>query len=205
MSATRAAVLASAVAIVAVVPLTAATAPSDALKCEGRRATEAGSRRGDTLRGTTGDDVIVARRGKDTVRGRDGADAICGGPGNDILIGQSGADEILGGGGTDTCYGASTTSASTVGDRVAGCERPLYRLLVEIRCTPGCSVVVESVPPGITCPNDCDEEFATNTAVHLTASGGSDHEWEGCDSAEGSRCSVLMDRDRSPVLSAGPT
>jgi hypothetical protein len=69
--------------------------------CGGVEATIVGTRRGDRITGTSGDDVIYAGRGRDRVNGKGGDDIICGGPGNDRLTGGRGADRLLGGPGRD--------------------------------------------------------------------------------------------------------
>jgi poly(3-hydroxybutyrate) depolymerase len=78
-------------------PRSASPAPP---RCTGAMATivgPPGNDRGRTaIRGTNGDDVIVALGGNDVVSGRGGRDVICGGPG---------ADKLSGGGGKDRCYG----------------------------------------------------------------------------------------------------
>ena len=86
--------------------------------CFGVEATIVGTPASEYLRGTTGDDVIVARGGADDVHGGAGNDLICGGPGNDWtwedtvgnggsggLYGGSGDDWIRGGRGIDTLAG----------------------------------------------------------------------------------------------------
>lgn len=81
-------------------------------RCGGERATIVGTRRGDRLVGTPGDDVIYAGRGKDKVNGRGGDDIICGGAGNDRLKGGPGADRLIGGKGRDRLIlDASDTTA----------------------------------------------------------------------------------------------
>ena len=67
-----------------------------------------------TLRGGSGNDVLIAGAGNDTLIGRGGNDTLIGGPGNDRLFGGSGNDRLKagfgnsllnGGPGYDTCIG----------------------------------------------------------------------------------------------------
>ncbi len=67
-----------------------------------------------TLRGGSGNDVLVAGGGNDTLIGRAGNDTLIGGPGNDRLFGGPGNDRLQagsgnsllnGGPGYDTCIG----------------------------------------------------------------------------------------------------
>jgi len=69
-----------------------------------------------TLRGTSGDDIIVGTNGADTIYGYGGDDVICGGnqddtiyggDGNDTIYGGNGEDAIYGGEGNDTIYGGN--------------------------------------------------------------------------------------------------
>jgi len=78
---------------------------------------------GSTLKGTSGDDVLLAGEGHDTLEGGDGHDVLVGGSGddtldggngNDLLIGGAGNDLLEGGAGTDTASYASAASAVTV-------------------------------------------------------------------------------------------
>lgn len=68
--------------------------------------------------------------------------------------------------------------------------------------------VVTSSPPGITCPDDCNEEYDFGTLVSLSASpapGSTFTSWSG-DCSGGGSCQVRLDRDRSVgALFAGPT
>lgn len=84
--------------------------------CRGFAATKVGGSGADTIRGTAGRDVIVAKGGNDTIRGFGGNDLICagggsdtvrGGSGADVVYGQSGSDSLLGGGADDLLIGAS--------------------------------------------------------------------------------------------------
>jgi fibronectin-binding autotransporter adhesin len=79
-----------------------------------------------TLRGTSGDDVIVGTRGNDLIYGAEGKDIICGrrgsdtlrgGPGRDQLSGQRGRDRLFGGLGRDLCNGGKGI------DEARGCEQ----------------------------------------------------------------------------------
>ena len=57
--------------------------------------TKVGTRRGETLNGTGGIDVICGLGGRDTIRGLRGGDVLSGGTGNDRLLGGRGGDEIF--------------------------------------------------------------------------------------------------------------
>jgi len=85
--------------------------PNPVPKCRGSVATlvgTVGDDRGATkLIGTSGRDVILARRGNDRVIAGAGKDIVCGGPGDDRLIGGAGRDVLRGAGGADICPGAS--------------------------------------------------------------------------------------------------
>lgn len=67
---------------------------TDRTRCQGRKATIVGTRRGDELTGTPRRDVIAALAGNDAVRGLSGADLICGGKGKDKLLGGPGQDSV---------------------------------------------------------------------------------------------------------------
>lgn len=94
-------------------------------QCNGLDATRIGSNDRDIIRGTSGDDVIVALGGNDLIFGNGGNDVICGGAGNDriygnsgndILIGQAGSDRLNGGSGNDSC------DSSSEDGRISSCE-----------------------------------------------------------------------------------
>lgn len=79
------------------------------LACEGidfgGRAPIMGTSRGETLNGTSQNDIIMSLGGPDNVDGKDGDDCILGGAGPDKLIGGNGADVILGEEGADSIAG----------------------------------------------------------------------------------------------------
>lgn len=60
---------------------------------------------GQTITGTSGDDVIVGGAGDDILKGRQGNDLLCGLGGNDTLVGAGGDDELDGGEGNDILRG----------------------------------------------------------------------------------------------------
>jgi Ca2+-binding RTX toxin-like protein len=126
------ALMAGAVALattVVLIPIAEAATP----RCQGRRATIVGTRRGDVIRGTRRADVIVAKGGSDKIFGRGGNDLICagkggdevvggggndrlrGGRGQDFLSGQAGDDRILGQGGSDALFGGAGDDVLIVG------------------------------------------------------------------------------------------
>ncbi|MDD0972561.1 retention module-containing protein [Pseudomonas fontis] len=86
---------------------------------------------GNTLTGTTHDDVLVAANTATTLNGGDGNDVLIGGTGddflhggngNDLLIGGLGNDLLDGGAGTDTASYASAPSAVTVNLNLTGAQ-----------------------------------------------------------------------------------
>ncbi len=96
--------------------------------CEGLPATIVGTERSDTLHGTSGDDVIVAKGGNDVIRSYGGDDVVCGGPGNDRIATGAGADVAIGGPGNDS------VSSSAGADRIVGGAGDET---VDLRVTPG--------------------------------------------------------------------
>lgn len=93
--------------------------------CDSKLATIVGTDGSNKIRGTAGDDVIVAGGGKDNVKGLGGNDTICGsagkdvlkgGAGNDRIFGESGKDQLKGSSGVDVCFGGSSK------DSFSGCE-----------------------------------------------------------------------------------
>ena len=87
---------------------------ADGATCEGLPATIIGTDRNDSLDGTDGVDVIVAKGGNDTIRGYGGDDVICGGSGNDKIATGAGNDVAIGGTGDDW------VTSESGGDRVDG-------------------------------------------------------------------------------------
>lgn len=82
--------------------------------CEGLPATIVGTDRNDTLEGTAGVDVIVAKGGNDTIRAYGGDDVVCAGTGNDKVATGEGDDATFGGPGNDW------VTSGAGGDRVVG-------------------------------------------------------------------------------------
>lgn len=82
--------------------------------CEGLPATIVGTDRNDTITGTSGADVVVAKGGNDTITTYGGDDVICAGAGDDKMFTGDGNDVTIGGNGNDW-----VTSAAG-GDRVVG-------------------------------------------------------------------------------------
>jgi len=85
-------------------------------RCFGKAATIVGTNKGERLRGTRGNDVIVARGGNDLINSGGGKDRICGGtgddvllagPGRDLLDGQPGSDFLAGGPSRDKLLGGA--------------------------------------------------------------------------------------------------
>ena len=92
-----------------------------------------GTRRADTLGGTTRGDHVLGLRGGDTLRGRAGDDCVEGGSGADRLFGQAGDDELGGGPGRDRVDGGAGDDTIDGGagfrhvDRAGGCRRVAWR------------------------------------------------------------------------------
>ena len=82
-------------------PGQAMAAGSGGVPCLWEQATIVGHARGETLRGTPGNDVIAGRGGDDLILGMGGDDILCGGDGDDVLKGAGGVDAMDGGGGDD--------------------------------------------------------------------------------------------------------
>lgn len=87
---------------------------ADGATCEGLPATIVGTDRNDTLDGTEGVDVIVAKGGNDTIRGYGDDDVICAGAGDDKIMTGAGDDVAIGGTGDDW------VTSESGGDRVDG-------------------------------------------------------------------------------------
>lgn len=64
-----------------------------------------GTERGDSIRGTNGNDLIFALEGGDSVKGDNGHDCLVGGPGGDSLEGGNGQDVVVGGEDNDSLRG----------------------------------------------------------------------------------------------------
>jgi Ca2+-binding RTX toxin-like protein len=78
-------------------------------RCRGEAATITGTDENDDLeplRGTPGDDVIIAGDGNDVVFGKGGDDVVCGGNGRDEIIGGKGKDLLAGENGRDFLFGS---------------------------------------------------------------------------------------------------
>lgn len=60
-----------------------------------------------TLRGTSGNDVIVGTSGNDTIVGYGGNDTICAGDGDDFISAGDGNDRLYSGAGADRIYGGA--------------------------------------------------------------------------------------------------
>ena len=67
----------------------------------------AGTSGGETLNGTSGNDLIYGFGGNDTLNGNNGNDILYGGAGNDTLNGGNGADRLIGGAGNDMLTGGA--------------------------------------------------------------------------------------------------
>jgi uncharacterized repeat protein (TIGR01451 family) len=85
------------------------------------------ARSGQTIRGTSGDDVICGSPFADTINAGAGADFVFAGAGNDSVSGKDGPDKIFGGDGKDTLqgdagddqvYGGADNDKITTGDGI---------------------------------------------------------------------------------------
>ena len=102
--------------------------------CNGQEATIVGSEKGEKIRGTSGNDVIVGLGGNDRIYGRGGNDIICGGEGNDKIHGNSGNDVLIGGLGADKIYGGhGVDTCDVMGDdrRAKQCEIQYEKKVVD--------------------------------------------------------------------------
>lgn len=72
--------------------------------------------RDDVIKGSAGDDNLIAGNGDDRILGRDGADKLSGQKGRDELDGGKGADTLTGGGGRDVFAFNDSPSSGT--DRI---------------------------------------------------------------------------------------
>lgn len=79
------------------------TVDLDALRCFGRRVTNAGDMGPNLLLGTPGRDVIHGRAGADRIFALSGDDRVCGGRGRDVIDAGDGIDRVDGGRGKDDC------------------------------------------------------------------------------------------------------
>lgn len=68
-----------------------------------------------TIRGGTGNDVLMSSGGNDVIEAGDGNDYVWGGSGNDRLVGGAGTDTLLGAAGDDTLDGGAGADAMTGG------------------------------------------------------------------------------------------
>jgi hypothetical protein len=162
-------------------------------RCFGWAPTLVGSGGRDILQGTPGHDVILSGEGNDTIHGEEGEDRICTEGGSDLLVGGGHPDHIDGGKGEDRCYQGEVNGLENAAPgNVFSCEHPSYTLTVD---TAG--KLVTSKPPGISCPDDCEESYVTHTTVTLTAVPVG-LLWAGCDTSPASpACVVTMSHDRT--------
>lgn len=105
---------------------TSAVAVTVSLQARGARNTGQGLDTLISIESATGSrlgDVLVGSRGNNVLQGLGGADTIAGGLGNDVLAGGAGKDNLSGGGGRDVFrYGALAESTAAAGgrDQIAG-------------------------------------------------------------------------------------
>jgi hypothetical protein len=94
--------------------------PGDVPRCDGVRATIAGTPADDDIRGTPGRDVIQALAGKDRVWGLGGDDLLCGGRGGDSLYGGPHDDKVIAARGADRVRGGRGDDFVDVADAIGG-------------------------------------------------------------------------------------
>lgn len=101
--------LAALMASVALIPM-AAVGQKDrdrgdiSARCDGETATIVKRKKSSFIRGTNGDDVIIAGKNNDRIKAKAGDDRICAGPGRDTVDAGGGNDRILGKGGRDRIF-----------------------------------------------------------------------------------------------------
>ena len=76
-------------------------------RCKGKKLTDVGGKRSNTIRGTKKRDVINGLGGNDRIIGLKGNDLLCGGKGKDKISGGPGTDKLFGGAGKDKLVGGS--------------------------------------------------------------------------------------------------
>lgn len=81
-----------------------------------------GTSRGESLKGTNGNDIIFGFGGGDSIKGKGGDDCIIGGDGGDNLRGENGDDVMLGGDGGDSLAGGNGEDRLLGGDASDGLE-----------------------------------------------------------------------------------
>jgi len=73
-------------------------------RCDGATATIVERQKSNLIRGTDGNDVIIAGKGNDLVKSKAGDDRSCAGPGRDTIDAGGGDDRIFGKGGRDRVF-----------------------------------------------------------------------------------------------------
>jgi Ca2+-binding RTX toxin-like protein len=108
--------------VLALTLVSAATAgsPTSAGKsrtCFGKHPTILGTQHRDSIRGTSGRDVIISFGGNDGIRSRQGKDYVCAGSGDDVIHGAEGVNYMNGGPGDDWLDGRRGPGNVSIGSR----------------------------------------------------------------------------------------
>ena len=114
-----------------------------------------------------------------------------------VFTSWSGCDSVAG----DQC----TVSMSS--DRTVTAVFTDVQSTLSVNRTGGGQGSVATSGAGVDCGQDCDEQYTNGTTVTLTATpaGNSNfHFWSGCDSTNGTSCTVTMNEDRSVFASFSP-
>ena len=106
----------------------AASSPTGATRCFGKRVTKVGTAKANILRGTKRADVIAGLGGPDKLTGGAGTDRLCGDAGDDVIDGGPGTDRIDGGPGFDVCRH---------GEQLVSCEETAPALPLHGQIEPG--------------------------------------------------------------------
>src|SRR5919201_1599822 len=99
--ATQIGIAAALAAALCLVPIASAGGAAKSRTCFGKHPTILGTQHSDSIRGTSGRDVIIAFGGNDHIRSRQGQDYVCAGPGDDVVHGAEGVNHMNGGPGDD--------------------------------------------------------------------------------------------------------
>jgi Ca2+-binding RTX toxin-like protein len=115
--ATRLGVAAAFAALLCLAPIAAANAAGKSRTCFGKHPTILGTQHSDSIRGTSGVDVIISLGGNDHIRSRQGNDYVCAGPGDDVVHGAEDVNHMNGGPGNDWLDGRRGPGNVSIGSR----------------------------------------------------------------------------------------
>jgi hypothetical protein len=106
--------------------------------------------------------------------------------------------------GCDTVSGATCTLTVNSGrTATAAFDLKRFTLTVDKTGLLGGQGTVTSNPAGIDCGGDCSESYTSGTVVTLTATGTLFMGWTGCDSVNGTTCTVTMSSAKSVTARFG--